>query len=407
MERQILHVDVNNAFLSWTALDMIKNGSKIDIREIPAVIGGDESKRSGIVLAKSMKAKECGVRTAETIYQARIKCPGLKVFPSNFKVYRYYSNQLYQLLLEYTDKIERFSIDECFLDMTHYLMNDTLLNKGKEINRRVKEELGFTVNVGVAHNKLLAKMASDFTKPDRVHTLFENEIPNKMWTLPVSELFMLGKRTVPKLYNMQIKTIGDLAKTNKRILQDKFGKHGAMMWEYANGIDDSEVKYIQEKPKGIGNSVTLPEDISNIDKLEEIVLALTEQVTYRLRKQNMLARVVNVQLRNKDFVDTSHQRKLPNATASTKEIFNHAKELLEQMYRKGTAIRLIGVRVDDLTDKEEMQISLFHDEAKNEKQEKLDKTIDKIKEKYGYNFITRAGKMGVEDLIKFRKEDEK
>ena len=407
MERQILHVDVNNAFLSWTALDMIKNGSKIDIREIPAVIGGDESKRSGIVLAKSMKAKECGVKTAETIYQARIKCPGLKVFPSNFKVYRYYSNQLYQLLLEYTDKIERFSIDECFLDMTHYLMNDTLLNKGKEINRRVKEELGFTVNVGVAHNKLLAKMASDFTKPDRVHTLFENEIPNKMWTLPVSELFMLGKRTVPKLYNMQIKTIGDLAKTNKRILQDKFGKHGTMMWEYANGIDDSEVKYIQEKPKGIGNSVTLPEDISNIDKLEEIVLALAEQVTYRLRKQNMLARVVNVQLRNKDFVDTSHQRKLPNATASTKEIFKHAKELLEQMYRKGTAIRLIGVRVDDLTDKEEMQISLFHDEAKNEKQEKLDKTIDKLKEKYGYNFITRAGKMGVEDLIKFRKEDEK
>ena len=406
MERQILHVDVNNAFLSWTALDMLKHGSEIDIREIPAVIGGDESKRSGIVLAKSMKAKECGVKTAETIYQARIKCSGLKVFPSNFKIYRYYSNQLYQLLLEYTDKIERFSIDECFLDMTHYLMNDTLLNKGKEINRRVKEELGFTVNVGVAHNKLLAKMASDFTKPDRVHTLFENEIPNKMWTLPISELFMLGKRTVPKLYNMQIKTIGDLAKANKKILQEKFGKHGTMMWEYANGIDNSEVKYQKEKPKGIGNSVTLPEDISNIDKLEEILLALTEQVTYRLRKQNMLARVVNVQLRNKDFIDTSHQRKLSNATASTKEIFSYAKELLEQMYRKGTPIRLIGVRVDDLTDKEEMQISLFQDEEKNEKQEKLDKAIDQLKEKYGYNFITRAGKMGVEDFIKFRKEDE-
>ena len=407
MERQILHVDVNNAFLSWTALDMLKNGSEIDIREIPAVIGGDESKRSGIVLAKSMKAKECDIKTAETIYQARIKCPGLKVFPSNFKVYRYYSNQLYQLLLEYTDKIERFSIDECFLDMTHYLMNDTLLNKGKEINRRVKEELGFTVNVGVAHNKLLAKMASDFTKPNRVHTLFEDEIASKMWTLPISELFMLGKRTVPKLYNMQIKTIGDLAKTNKKILQNKFGKHGTMMWEYANGIDNSEVKYQKEKPKGIGNSVTLPEDISDIDKLEEILLALTEQVTYRLRKQKMLARVVNVQLRNKDFVDTSHQRKLSNATASTKEILEVAKELLEQMYRKGTPIRLIGVRVDDLTDTEETQISLFNDVAKNEKQEKLDKTIDKLKEKYGYNLITRAGKMGVEDLIKFRKEDEK
>ena len=380
MERQILHVDVNNAFLSWTAIDMLKNGSQIDIREIPAIIGGDESKRSGIVLAKSMKAKECGIKTADTIYQARIKCPGLKIYPSNFKVYREYSNKLYNLLLEYTDRIERFSIDECFLDMTNYLMNDALINKAKEINKRVKEELGFTVNVGVAHNKLLAKMASDFTKPDRVHTLYEEEIPDKMWTLPVSELFMLGKRTVPKLYNMQIKTIGDLARTDKRILQDKFGKHGIMMWEYANGIDESEVKYLKEKPKGIGNSVTLPEDISNIEKLEEILLALTEQVTYRLRKQKMLAKVVNVQLRTKDFVDTSHQRKMLSATASTKEIFNNAKELLKQMYRKGTPIRLIGLRLDDLTDKEEMQISLF-DNVKDKKHENLDKAIDSLKDK--------------------------
>ena len=406
MERQILHVDVNNAFLSWTAIDMLRKGSQIDIREIPAVIGGDESKRSGIVLAKSMKAKECGVKTAETIYQARIKCPGLKVYPSNFKVYREYSNKLYQLLLEYTDKIERFSIDECFLDMTQYLMKDTLLNKGKEINKRVKKELGFTVNVGVAHNKLLAKMASDFTKPDRVHTLFGTEIPDKMWNLPVSELFMLGKRTVPKLYNMQIKTIGDLAKTDKKILQNKFGKHGSMMWEYANGIDDSAVKYIKEKAKGIGNSVTLPEDISSTEKLEEMLLALTEQVTYRLRKEKMMAKVVNVQLRNKDFVDSSHQRKLLNATANTKEIFSNAKELLKQMYRKGTPIRLIGLRVDDLTDKEERQLSIFND-MKDKKQEKLDKTIDELKDKYGYNLITRAGKMEVEDLIKFRKDDVK
>ena len=406
MERQILHVDVNNAFLSWSALDMLKNGSSIDIREIPAVIGGDETKRSGIVLAKSMKAKECGVKTAETIYQAKQKCPGLKIFPSNFKVYREYSNKLYYLLQEYTDKIERFSIDECFLDMSQYLMGDTLINKANEINKKVKRELGFTVNVGVAHNKLLAKMASDFTKPDRVHTLFENEIPDKMWTLPVSELFMLGKRTVPKLYNMQIKTIGDLAKTNKKILQDRFGKHGIMMWEYANGIDESEVKYIKEKPKGVGNSITLPEDVTNIEKLEEIVLALTEQVTYRLRKEKLLAKVVNVQLRNKNFVDTSHQKKLTTATASTKEIFSMAKELLKQMYVKGTPIRLVGVRVDDLTDKEEIQISLFHD-CHNEKQEKLDKTIDQLKEKYGYNSITRAGNMGVENLIKFRKDDVK
>ena len=403
MKKQILHVDVNNAFLSWTAVEMLKNGENIDIREIPAIIGGDETKRSGIVLAKSMKAKECGVKTADTIYQAKIKCPGIKIYPSNFKVYRKYSDSLFKLLSEYTDKIERFSIDECFLDMTDYLMKDTLLNKAYEINRRVKEELGFTVNVGVAHNKLLAKMASDFTKPDRVHTLFEEEIQTKMWQLPVSELFMLGKKTVPKLLNMQIRTIGDLAKANKELLHKKFGKHGIMMWEYANGIDESEVKYLKEKPKGIGNSVTLPEDISNIEKLEEILLALTEQVTYRLRKQKMLAKVVNVQLRTKDFVDTSHQRKMLSATASTKEIFSNAKELLKQMYRKGTPIRLIGLRLDDLTDKEEMQISLF-DNVKDKKQEKLDKAIDSLKDKYGYDLITRAGNMEIDGLIKFRKD---
>lgn len=407
MERQILHVDVNNAFLSWTAVDMIKKGSKIDIREIPAIIGGDESKRSGIVLAKSMKAKEFGIKTADTIYQSRIKCPEIQIFPSNFKIYREYSNKLYNLLLEYTDKIERFSIDECFLDMTQYLMNDTLLNKAKEINRRVREELGFTVNIGVAHNKLLAKMASDFQKPDRIHTLYENEIEKKMWGLPVSELFMLGRKTVPKLYNMQIKTIGDLAKTSKEILAKKLGKHGIMIWEYANGIDNTPVNYIKEKPKCIGNSVTLPQDISNIEKLEEILLALTEQVTFRLRRQKMLANVVNVQLRTNKFIDTSHQKKLIRETSSTKEIYTQAKELLEQMYIRGQQIRLIGLRVDGLEEKEKQQISLFDNvkDERQEKQEKLDTAIDKLKEKYGYNLITRAGKMEVENIIKFRKDE--
>ena len=394
MERQILHVDVNNAFLSWTAVDILKKGSKIDIREIPAIIGGDETKRSGIVLAKSMKAKECGIRTADTIYQAKMKCPNLQIYPSNFKVYREYSNKLYKLLLEYTDKIERFSIDECFLDMTNYLMKDTLLNKAKEISKRVKEELGFTVNVGVANNKLLAKMASDFTKPDKVHTLYKEEIPTKMWDLPISELFMLGKKTVPKLYNMQIKTIGDLAKADIKILNKKFGKHGIQMWEYANGIDNSEVKYKPEKPKCIGNSVTLPENITDIEKLEEILLALTDQVTYRLRSYNMVANTVNVQLRTKDFEDSSHQGKLIFATSSTKEIYIKAKELLKQLFKKGMSIRLIGVKVDNLVEKDELQLSFFSD-SNSKKQENLDKTLDQLKKKYGYNSITRAGKMSL------------
>ena len=401
MERQILHVDVNNAFLSWTALHMLKNGSKIDIREIPSIIGGDESKRSGIVLAKSQKAKEFGIKTAETIYQARIKCPSIQIYPSDFKIYKEYSHKLFMLLSEYTDKIEQFSIDECFLDMTQYLMKSTLLDKAKEIHKRVREELGFTVNIGVANNKLLAKMASDFTKPDKIHTLFKNEIETKMWPLPISELFGLGKKTVPKLYNMQIKTIGDLAKTKKEILAKKFGKHGTQIWEHANGIDNTEVKYKREKPKGIGNSITLPENITQIEKLEEILLALAEQVTYRLRKEELEANVVNVQLRTKDFVDTTHQEKLSYATASTKEIYQKAKQLLKQMYKPQTPIRLIGLRVDNLEEKEKAQISFFQ-ETKDDKQEKIDTVVDKIKEKYGYNSITRAGKMEIDGKIKFK-----
>lgn len=402
MEKQILHVDVNNAFLSWLAVYKLKNGEKIDIREQVAVIGGDETKRSGIVLAKSPKAKQFGIITGETLYSARQKCRNLQVYPGNYKIYKEYSNKLYQLLLEYTDKIERFSIDECFMDMTNYLMNDTLLNKAKEIKIRVKKELGFTVNVGVAHNKLLAKMASDFTKPDRVHTLYEEEIPDKMWNLPISELFMIGKKTVPKLYNMGIKKIGQLAKIDEKILVKKFGKFGKMMWEYANGIDNSEVNYLQEKPKSIGNSVTLPVDISNIEQLEEVIVALTEQVTYRLRKENLLANVVNVQLRTKDFQDFSHQTKLDYATSSTKEILKKAKELLNEMYKQGVFIRLIGVRVDNLVEKDELQLSLFGNTESHNKQEKLDKILDGLNEKYGYDFVKRAGKMNIDKLIKLK-----
>ena len=333
-QRQILHIDVNNAFLSWTAIDRLAQGEKVDIREIEAVIGGDESKRSGIVLAKSMKAKAKGVCTAETLYQARLKCPNLQVFKGDYKSYRKHSNDLYKLLSQYTDKIERFSIDECFLDMTDYLGNAKLIDKAYEISRRVKKELGFTVNVGVAHNKLLAKMASDFTKPDKVHTLYEEEIPTKMWPLPVSELFMLGKKTIPKLQSMKVKTIGDLAKQDKSEMIRRFGKHGLMMWEYSNGIDNSEVNYLEEKPKGIGNSVTLPMDICDKEKLEEILLTLAEQVAYRLRRYDMYANVVNVQLRTKEFKDFSHQKKMLKANSNTKDIYSTAKELLEEMYKK-------------------------------------------------------------------------
>ncbi len=396
MERQILHVDVNNAFLSWTAIDMLKKGHPIDIRTIPSIIGGDEERRSGIVLAKSQIAKKFGIITGEPIYFARKKCNKLEVYSGDFEVFKKYSNALYNLFLEYTDKIERFSIDECFLDLTNFLQGRKLIDIAKEINSRVENELGFTVNVGVSSNKLLAKMASDFEKPNKVHTLYEYEIEDKMWPLPVSELFMIGKKTVPKLHNLRIKTIGDLAKTDKEFLIKRFGKHGNLMWNYANGIDEDEVNSKVELPKSIGNSVTLPQDVKNIDDIYKIVIALCEQVSYRLRKYNLVANTVNVQLRTKDFVDYSHQKALKFSTSSTKEIIETAKQIVLEMY-KNEPIRLIGVRVDNLENKDEVQLSIF---ANDLKQDKLDTVLDSLKLKYGYNSITRAGELDIKDIVK-------
>jgi len=400
MERQILHVDVNNAFLSWSAIYNLNNGHDIDIRTIASAIGGDEERRAGIILAKSQKAKACGVITGESIYQAKRKCPNIQIFPSNHKFYRECSDKLYNLLLEYTDKIERFSIDECFLDMTEFLGKRKLLDVAYEINNRVKKELKFTVNVGVANNKVLAKMASDFTKPDRVHTLYKNEIPQKMWNLPVGELFMIGKQTVYKLNSKGIKTIGDLAKVDKVTIAKLFGKHGVLIWEYANGIDESKVNYLPQKPKGIGNSITLPKDVNSREEIYSIILALVEQVAYRLRKENMLAGTVNIQLRTKEFMDFSHQGKLGVPTCNTKEIYEKAKVLLDEMYKGNISIRLVGVRVDGLIEKGKGQISLFEINNKNDKQEKIDKTIDLLKEKFGYDAVTLAGKLNIREVVK-------
>ena len=394
MEREILHVDVNNAFLSWTAVERLKNGDNLDIRKIPSAICGDENKRSGIILAKSPLAKSVGVVTGETIYQAMKKCPNLALFKPDFSKYREYSNSLYKLLSEYTYKIERFSIDECFLDMTGFLMNETLLQKAIEINKRVKEELSFTVNIGVSCNKLLAKMASDFTKPDKIHTLYRNEIKTKMWPLDISELFMIGRKSVPKLNAMGIYKIGDLANYDKLSITKRLGKFGTMIWEFANGIDESEVNFIKEKPKSIGNSVTLPIDISNKEKIEGVLLSLVEQVAYRLRKEELLATVATVQLRTHDFKDITHQAKLNFTTSNTNEIYEKAKEIFEEMYVFPVPVRLIGFRLEKLTEKEG-QFSFFGDESKDSN---LDKTLDELKEKYGFNQIKKAGELNIYDL---------
>ena len=383
-----MHIDVNNAFLSWTAVDFLKNRAKEDIRLIPAVIGGDEEKRHGIVLAKSNIAKQFGIKTGETIYQAKKKCPQIRIFPTKHEIYIEYSDKLYNLLLNYTDRIERFSIDECFIDFSDIIKSQKdFLKLAIELSEKIKKELLFTVNIGLSDNKILAKMASDFEKPDKIHTLYKDEIEEKMWNLPIEELFMVGKKSAVKLKSIGIIKIRDLALSNKKILIKRFGKLGATIWENANGLNNEEVIYKEEAPKSIGNSVTLAKDCKNIDELNKVLLILSEKVGYRLRKSKLKAYTIGIQLKTSEFITLSHQKKLQNPTDNTHEIYTEAKELLEKLY-KNQIIRLVGIKLDNLTDNEFNQISMFEQRIKKEKNSKLDNVIDNIKDKYGYDSIT-------------------
>ena len=280
--RIIFHIDVNSAFLSWSAVYRLGKGENIDFREVPSVVGGDEKDRRGVVLAKSVPAKKYGIITGEPIISAKRKCAELMIIPPTFSVYSQYSSFMLELLQEYTPKIEKFSIDECFLDLTG---EKEYMKLAYIIKERIKKELGFTVNIGISNNKLLAKMASDFQKPDKIHTLFPKEIKDKMWPLPVEELYMVGKATVPKLHNMNIRTIGDLANCDVNILKYKLKSYGYMLWNNANGIDNSKVEdRTSDDIKTVGNSTTTRFDVKDRDTAHRIILSLCETTALRLRE---------------------------------------------------------------------------------------------------------------------------
>ncbi|MEE0700128.1 MAG: DNA polymerase IV [Bacilli bacterium] len=390
MDRIIFHIDVNNAFLSWSAIEMLKNGSKLDIRTVPAVVGGDESKRRGVVVAKSFLAKKAGVVTGEPIYMARRKVKNLLVVQTNKEAYAKYSDAFYNILCKYSPLIERYSIDECFLDMsgTKKIFGDPV-----ELAKRIKDEihdtLGFTVNVGIGNSKLCAKMASDFEKPNKVHTLFDNEIKDKMWRLNVDDLFMVGKRSSARLHEMGINTIEDLAKTDVNLLVKRFKSYGITIHEYANGIDYSPVEKAIPKNQGISHSTTLPRDARTLTYLMEVLHQLSEMVGRRLRREEKYAMTVSVQLKNSDFFTYQHQKKLVNPISSNQDIYDVATELLKTMWR-GDPIRLVGLRVTDFTDKKYEQISLFEQPSKKQKRDKVQQTLDAINEKYGSNTIKSA-----------------
>lgn len=390
-ERIIFHIDVNNAFLSWTAVQLLEEGYNIDIRKIPAIIAGDESKRHGIVLAKSPIAKKYGIVTAETIYQAKMKCPNLKIFSPNHEIYQRKSKQLMNYLKTFTPIMEQFSIDECFLDMTgtKYLYTNHL-ELAYKIKDEIKEKFGFTVNVGIGNNKLCAKMASDFEKPDKVHTLLKSEIKEKLWPLPVNDLFMCGKKTSIELNKMNIYTIKDLAEYDFQKLEKKFKSQAKYLKQAAWGIDESKVEERKDKRQSISTTRTLPHDEENREKLKEVLFLQTEDVCRQLREQNLYASTIAIIYKDKYFKSTTVQEQLENATDNTKEILKKINSLFEKSYNN-MPVRLIGVRLANLTKFKNTQVSLFDTEIDdNSKEESIQKTIDKINKKFGSSLIMPA-----------------
>ena len=389
MNRAVLHIDVNSAYLSWTAVEMKKNGEAGDIRLVPAAIAGDPGTRRGIILAKSEPAKKCGIRTAMTVAEAFRLCPDLKVFPPRHELYAAYSERLFELLSEYTDVIERFSIDECWLD---YTGSEKLFGPPREaatdISRRIKEQLGYTVNIGVSENKLLSKMASEMRKPDRIHTLYRHEIEEKMWPLPTGELFGVGNAAADTLAKIGLVTIGDIAGTDISVLKSILKPAvGQMVYERANGIDDSPVLTSEENErKGIGKSVTTPRDVGSEEEASRILLSLSEQVGFSLRDSGKRAGVVSVQLKNTVFKTYRHQKKLPGPISSTSDIYAIARALFYEMWR-GENLRLLGVSLSDLRDMDENEQLTLFDEPKNNA---LEETQDYIRERFGKGAITRG-----------------
>lgn len=407
MSTIIFHIDVNSAYLSWTALEKLKNGSSVDLRAIPSIIGGDEKSRRGIVLAKSIPAKKYGIQTAEPVASALRKCPSLVIESPDHKLYRSYSHAMMELLSSFTPDLEQVSIDECYLDFAPIArLYPSPVEAAALIRDRIYEELHFTVNIGIAPAKVLAKMASDFEKPGKIHTLFPEEIPVKMWPLPVSELFMVGRRSAEKLMGFGIQTIGDLAHTDPSFLTAHFKSHGRLMWEFANGIDPTPVLSQKQEAKGIGNSTTLREDVTDPAEAKKVLLALCESVSGRLRSAGQLAGTITVEIKYHDFTKASHQARTLSPCNTTGELYNLACSLFDQLWDR-RPIRLLGVRSSRLVSVgEPVQLSIFdlplaaeaEADAKissrlpsPQKLKQLDHALDSIRKKYGTDAIKRGG----------------
>lgn len=391
----IFHIDVNSAFLSWSALAQLEAGSETDLRLIPSIVGGDMSTRHGVVLAKSIPAKAYGITTGEPVINAFRKCPGLVSVAPDHRLYSQRSRQLMDYIKGICPDIEQVSIDECYMDYTPIAANYSSPEAAAAlIKDTVYEKFGFTVNVGISDRKVLAKMASDFKKPNLVHTLYSYEISEKLWPLPVSRLFLCGRSSAQTLKKLGILTIGDLARADTAVLSSHLKSHGLMLWNYANGLDASTVLPEPAEAKGIGNSTTLTKDALTRDEAVKILLELAESVGRRLRAAHCRAGLVCTEIKYSSFKSVSHQSVLETPSASTDVIYRTACALFDELWN-GSPIRLLGIRTGKLAEEDEpVQLSLFDYAAPvSEKQQKLDAALDKIRSKYGDNAIKRGSLM--------------
>lgn len=389
-ERLIFHIDVNSAFLSWDAMERLRQGETLDLRTVPSIVGGDREKRHGVVLAKSIPAKKYGITTGEPVVDALRKCPDLICIPARHDLYSRCSRDFIRVLSRFAPVIEQVSVDEAFADMSGTsLLYGPPLKAAALIKDTIRDELGFTVNVGISSNKLLAKMASDFQKPDRIHTLFPDEIAEKMWPLPVGQLFFVGHAAERQLRELGIRTIGDLARSDPALIRSHLKKQGEVIWNYANGIDCRPVEREPAEAKCYGNETTLAKDVTDPDEACSILLGLSESVAARLRADQVMASCITVKYTDYRFGSQSHQRTLTSATNVTEEIYQTAVSLLSEMWKSRIPLRLLGVSASRITDGDMYQYNLF-DGEKYERMGKLDTAIDAIRSRYGSDAVKRG-----------------
>ena len=393
-ERVIFHVDANSAFLSWTAAYKVKVlGESLDIRQVPSVVAGDKESRHSIILAKSTPAKKYGIKTGEPLFQALEKCPELVVVPPDYQLYVEASRHFVAMLRQFSPVVEQYSIDEAWVDMTgtERLFGAPRL-AAEKMRERIWQELGFTVNVGISSNKLLAKMAGDFEKPNKVHTLFPEEIGEKLWPLPVRDLFLVGTATEAKLKRMGLYTIGDLAQADRALLRQKLGKHGETIWHFANGRSTNAVVPVPQENKGYGNSTTTPKDVTSHREAYQVLLSLCETVAMRMRKDHKCGRCISVHLRTNEFQHASHQHLLHGATNITGELFEAVCQVFDEAWDGATPLRQLGVQVTRLSDEPYQQYDLFSEisPVQYERKLRLDEAVDALRDKFGENIIRRA-----------------